>query len=68
MCALVLPGLGGSEWNKTVIKGKTSEKKVGFNKTRERVRSIGRATELLMIVTYMGVWLSLATRHDVTPE
>lgn len=38
-----------------------------LTKMREKVRSVGSDTELLMIVTYMGVWLSLATRHDVTP-
>lgn len=68
VCALVLRRWIRMEQNSDTVKGSKSVGKVWFKRTRERVRSIRRSTELLMIVTYMGVWSSLATRHDVTPE
>lgn len=34
---------------------------------QEREKIKGKGEPLLMIVTYTAVWLSLATRHDVTP-
>lgn len=49
----------------------TSQKENSKKGSRERGIREGQKERgiraLLMIVTYTAVWLSLATRHDVTP-